>query len=286
MTVPARSSSLADREFSLEDRHFRLLQRLARQQVGIELNESKREMIYSRLVRRLRALGIGGFDDYCDLLQVTDSAELGNFVNAITTNVTSFFREPHHFDFLADQAIPTLLTNRATPRLRLWSAACSTGQEPYSIAATLATTIGTERQVDWKVLATDVDTDAVTTAAIGRYPASELPDRAVLGERAGWFRTGAGGQVEVDQVVRERVRFATLNLMGHWPMKGPIDVIFCRNVTIYFSVETQRQLFMRFAQLLAPDGYIMIGHSESLLHSPDLFTAVGRTIYQRVGTAG
>ena len=285
MTASSAPDGVASREFPLGDDQFKVLQELARTQVGIELGDNKREMVYGRLVRRLRILGLNGFDAYCELLTNGDPDELGNFVNSITTNVTAFFREPHHFDFLAETAVPALLANRSEPRLRIWSAACSTGQEPYSIAATVASALGTGPEVDWKILATDVDTDAVNRADAGHYPASELPDRAAVGDRARWFSRMADGRIEPVQAIRDRVRFRQLNLMGDWPMRGPLDVIFCRNVTIYFSVETQRRIFTRFAELLAPDGYVMIGHSESLLHSTDLFTQAGRTIYKKCATS-
>lgn len=278
------ATSTAEREFRLEDRHFEYFQTLARQQAGIELNDSKRELVYGRLARRLRALGLADFDGYLELLTANGSDELVNFLNAITTNVTSFFREQHHFEFLRDEALPRLMERRsAKRRLRIWSAACSTGQEPYSIAVTMAGALPTNQTWDWRILATDIDRTALSRAAAGVYDAADIPDLGSFGDRNRWFPPvpGGGTTVRAADALRDMIYFRPLNLMDPWPMKGPIDVIFCRNVVIYFSKETQRKLFARFAEVLAPDGYVFIGHSESMLHSADLFESVGRTIYRR-----
>jgi chemotaxis protein methyltransferase CheR len=273
-------ASQSNREFKFEDRHFELLRKLAREQVGIELNDTKRALVYGRLTRRLRALELDNFDQYCALLQDPNSKERGEFVNSITTNVTAFFREPHHFDFLTETALPTLMANRPDRRLRMWSAAASTGCEPYSIAATTAAVLEQNRGWDCKILATDIDSQALAKGEAGIYPAQDVPED--LGPHARWFNQGPDGNYRMHQKLREMLFFRELNLMGQWPMRGKMDVIFCRNVVIYFSVETQRRLFQRFFQMMAPDGYMFIGHSESMLHSTDLFKMVGRTIYQPV----
>ncbi|MDG2113351.1 MAG: protein-glutamate O-methyltransferase [Actinomycetota bacterium] len=274
-------------EFSLEDRHFRYFQTLARDAAGIELNESKRELVYGRLARRLRALGLTSFDDYLGLVDAEGAPERINFINAITTNVTSFFRENHHFDFLAEEALPQLMRSRAsTRRLRIWSAACSTGQEPYSIAITMARSMPVDQGWDYRILATDIDGGAVADAQVGIYDARELAGLPEAGDQRRWFRPVAGNQgtrYQVEEAVQRSIYFRVLNLMEPWPMQGPIDVIFCRNVVIYFSKETQRKLFSRFAEILAPDGYLFIGHSESMLHAADLFELVGRTTYRPKG---
>lgn len=274
------------KEFAFEDRHFELLRSLASSEVGIQLSDAKRELLYGRLARRLRELKLGGFDEYCELLQAPGSSERVEFVNAITTNVTSFFREPHHFDFLRDEALPALMANRSNNRrLRLWSAAASTGQEPYSIAMTMAEALPAASAWDAKLLATDIDSNAVARGQRGVYRAGELPDLSSLGQRRKWFQPlqtagSESGDVQMAPALQEMIYFRVLNLMEPWPMQGPIDVIFCRNVVIYFSEETQRRLFARFAEILSPDGYLFIGHSESILHSAHLFETVGRTIYK------
>lgn len=277
-------SAVADQskqEFEFEDRHFELLRKLAREHVGIELNETKRALVYGRLTRRLRALELDGFDAYCALLQRPNSPERGEFVNSITTNVTAFFREPHHFEYLTDVALPTLMANRPNRRLRMWSAAASTGPEPYSIAATTARVLERDQDWDCKILATDIDSESLGKGETGIYSAQDVPDD--LGPHRRWFNQTPDGKYSMHQTLREMLFFRELNLMGQWPMQGKMDVIFCRNVVIYFSVETQRRLFQRFAEMIAPDGYLFIGHSESMLHSTDLFHMVGRTIYQPCG---
>lgn len=282
-TLPDR----AEREFPYEQRHFDSLRALAREEAGIELADHKRELVYGRVCRRLRELRLTGFDEYVALVTPKGSPERPNFVNCITTNVTAFFREGHHFTFLQDEALPQLMKSRQTSRrLRIWSAACSTGQEPYSIAITMARAM--ERLAypwDWKVLATDIDSNVVARAEAGVYGVGEIPgyDQA---EMRRWFQRADGptpdgsARVQVNDALRKAVYFRVLNLFHHWPMQGPIDVIFCRNVVIYFSKEDRRALFDRFAQIMAPDGYLFIGHSESMLDGTDQFEQVGRTIYR------
>lgn len=283
VTLPER----ADREFPYEQRHFDSLRALAREEAGIELADHKRELVYGRVCRRLRELRLASFDDYVALVTPKGSPERPNFVNCITTNVTAFFREGHHFTFLHDEAIPQLMKTRQTSRrLRIWSAACSTGQEPYSIAITAARAM--ERLAypwDWKVLATDIDSNVVARAQAGVYGVNEIPGYEQA-EMRRWFHRADGTtpegvtRVQVDDALRKAVYFRVLNLFHHWPMQGPIDVIFCRNVVIYFSKEDRRALFNRFAQIMAPDGYLFIGHSESMLDGTDQFEPVGRTIYR------
>lgn len=284
-TVPSPTPTPTGREFHFDAAHFQLVRSLAFRLAGIELKESKEELVYGRLARRLRTLGLDNFDDYCALLQRDDSPELSSFINSITTNVTSFFRESHHFDYLRDQALPKLAASRPDRRLRIWSAACSTGQEPYSIAATMASAAGDSsgRRLDCKILATDIDSDALAQGEAGIYSGSGVPSPEELGPHATWFSPTRDGRQQISPVLRNMIYFRRLNLMAPWPMTGKMDVIFCRNVVIYFSVETQRKLFKRFAEILAPDGYIFIGHSESMLHSADLFTLVGKAVYQPTG---
>lgn len=277
----------AEREFPYTQRHFDSLRALAREEAGIDLADHKRELVYGRVCRRLRELRLDGFDAYVALVTPKGSPERRNFVNCITTNVTAFFREGHHFTYLQDEALPQLMkTRQATRRLRIWSAACSTGQEPYSIAITMARTM--ERMTypwDWKVLATDIDSNVVDRAQAGVYGANEIPGFEQA-EMRRWFQRAdgtaldGGPRVQVNEALRRAMYFRVLNLFHPWPMQGPIDVIFCRNVVIYFSKEDRRALFNRFAQIMAPDGYLFIGHSESMLDGTDQFEPVGRTIYR------
>ncbi|MEZ5235623.1 MAG: protein-glutamate O-methyltransferase CheR [Acidimicrobiia bacterium] len=275
-------TSIAEqREFAFDRRHFQLLRTVARDEAGIDLNDSKDSLVYGRVVRRIRELGLSSFDEYCALVAAKRSSERSEFINCITTNVTAFFREPHHFSFLRDEALPELMAERAgSRRLRLWSAACSTGQEPYSLAMTVADAV--PDTWDCKILATDIDSNVVAYAERGVYTPRELA--GVGPEHRRWFRPADEADPSAMQIspkLQRSMYFRVLNLMEPWPMRGPLDVIFCRNVIIYFSAETQHRLIDRFAQLLAPDGYLVIGHSESILHAPDRFEALGRTIYRR-----
>lgn len=280
--APAGEST---QEYRFTDAHFNQLRALVGKYAGISLNDTKRQLVYGRLARRIRALGLHGFDAYCDLVSDADSVEIEEFINAITTNLTSFFRENHHFECLAQTVVPELLkTNAASRRIRVWSAGCSTGEEPYSIAMTLLEALGGKNGWDVKILATDIDSNVVATASAGVYPANR--QQGVGDARLKrWFApsAGPGGALRVKDEVRELIRFAPLNLMGEWAFKGPFDVIFCRNVVIYFDKATQGRLFGRYADVLARHGYLFIGHSETMFGNCDRFELYGRTIYRLAG---
>lgn len=275
---------LNEREFGFTDRHFQFLRRLVGEHAGINLSEAKRELVYGRITRRIRALNLDGFDEYCALLEESPDGEIGNFINAITTNLTSFFREEHHFEFLRDTLVPTWLKTSSRPRVRLWSAGCSTGEEPYSLAMTLRESMPATALGDVALLATDIDTNVLAHAEAGIYDASRVESlpKARLQQ---WFRRGRGPNADRVRVVPElqsMIRFRQLNLMQDWPVRGPFDVIFCRNVVIYFDKPTQRRLFARFAEKLAPRGYLIIGHSETLYNVSEAFELVGRTVYRKL----
>lgn len=283
----AAQSVDAPQEYAFTDAHFDLLRKLVGKYAGISLNDTKRQLVYGRLARRIRAMNLSGFDAYCELVRDEDSPEIENFINAITTNLTSFFRENHHFECLAQQVVPTLLkTNAASRRIRIWSAGCSTGEEPYSIAMTLHEALAGVQGWDVKILATDIDSNVVATAAAGVYPANR--QQGVSEARMKRFFTGAGGasgNMRLKDEVRSMIRFAPLNLMEQWPFKGPFDVIFCRNVVIYFDKETQGRLFGRYADVLARHGYLFIGHSETMFGTCTRFDLIGRTTYRLAGVA-
>jgi len=272
------------REFSFTDGDFEFIRHLVAEQTGINLSEGKREMVYGRLARRLRERGIGSFAEYCKLLE-GDDGEIIHLVNAITTNLTSFFRENHHFEYLRNTVLPELLDhNRHSRRLRIWSSGCSTGEEPYSIAITLKETLPANHGWDVKILATDIDTNVLDRARRGVYAQDgvrNLPPERV--QR--WFRRGAGtnaGKVQINPALQELIRFRQLNLMSEpWPMKGRFDVIFCRNVVIYFDKPTQKRLFARYAQVLDARRHLFIGHSETLFQICDEFELVGNTVYRK-----
>jgi chemotaxis protein methyltransferase CheR len=273
-------------EFALSDAQFNRICELVRDHTGIALSEAKRQMVYGRLVRRLRALKLDGFGDYVSLLERADPIELQEFTNAITTNLTSFFREGHHFDYLAEQLLPECEARiRQSGRLRVWSSACSTGEEPYSIAMVLREQEKRLTGVDARILATDLDSSVLATGAAGVYPEERL--KGVSPERVAQFFEHEGeeqqGSVKVADSLRQLITFKQLNLMHDWPMRGPFDAIFCRNVVIYFDQETKRTLFERMAQLQPPGAILFLGHSETLYRVSDQYELIGRTIYRRTG---
>ncbi len=278
LAVPATPR---EREFVLRDEEFAAIRALVRQHTGISLSPAKRELVYSRLVRRLRKLGLPSFSAYLSRLEAGDPVEFEEFTNALTTNLTAFFRESHHFDFLANTVLPALAErNAATRRIRIWSAGCSTGEEPYSIAMTLLENTANLRGWDIRVLATDLDSNVVAHAAHGLYR-EERFEKMPAARRQRWFTALPDGQWQAKRELQEMVRFKGLNLMNDWPMRGQFDVIFCRNVVIYFDKETQRTLFSRMARLQRPGDWLLIGHSESLFKVSDQYQLVGKTIYRR-----
>ena len=265
-------------EFSLSEREFSRIKARVYAVAGISLSNAKRTLVLSRLSKIVRALGLPSFDAYVDYLERNGSAQDGQeFVNALTTNLTRFYREDHHFEHLRSY-VGTLMAERPRgTRLRIWSAGCSTGQEPYTIGMDLLAAFPELKRWDFKILATDIDTAVIAKAAGGVYPESELG--GLSAERARPFERGEG-TIRVPASVRELVSFKPLNLIGPWPMKGPFDAIFCRNVAIYFDKPTQGEVFGRFSKLLAPEGFLYIGHSENLGSGGEGFRLVGKTIYQ------
>lgn len=273
-----------EHEFEFTDAEFKRLREIVHARTGIALSEAKRELVYGRLARRLRKLKLASFAEYCLLVEGGESAELQELTNAITTNLTSFFREGYHFEQLAQEALPQIESKRAaTRRLRLWSAGCSTGEEPYSLSVVLREAAPRLAHWDVKLLATDIDSKVVATASEGVYAAERF--KGVPNERVrNWFPQvpGRSGFYGASDELKSLITFKQLNLLDPWPMKGPFDVIFCRNVVIYFDKATQRRLFDRMAELQEPGGWLFIGHSENLLNVTRRYKLVGRTVYRRV----
>lgn len=269
---------------SISEADFQYIQAITAEHTGIQITEQKRSMVLGRLAKRVRILGLSSIAAYCDRVRNCPERELTELISALTTNVTAFFREAHHFVFLAERIIPELLVrNAATRRIRIWSAGCSSGEEPYSIAMTVLEAIPAGQFWDFKVLATDLDQQVIDIGREGVYRSDRL-DPIVPERRRRWFRRAAGAPTDRIQVVdelREYVRFVPLNLMGRWPMRGPFDVIFCRNVIIYFDKERKERLIERFADLVAVGGHLIIGHSESLYGLTDSFRPIGKTIYRK-----
>jgi chemotaxis protein methyltransferase CheR len=278
------STQQVEHEFELTDSEFKRLRDLVHARTGIALSDAKRELVYGRLARRLRKLKLASFAQYCQLVESGESAELQELTNAITTNLTSFFRENYHFEQLAVEALPQVESKRcAARRIRLWSAGCSTGEEPYSLAIVMREALAHLPGWDIKLLATDIDSKVVATAAEGEYAQERFKD--VPAERVrNWFRNvpGRPGYCAASAELKALITFRQLNLLDPWPMKGPFDIIFCRNVVIYFDKATQRGLFDRMADLQEPGGWLFIGHSENLLNVTRRYKLVGRTVYRRV----
>ena len=276
-------SGLQRTQFPLGEGEFSTIVRLVREETGIVLSAQKRDLVYGRLAKRLRAMGLSDFSEYCELLESEDGeAERRNMVNAITTNLTGFFREPHHFEFLGDTVLAELKEQASVSRrLRIWSAGCSSGEEPYSIAMTVRDKLGAGPNWDAKILATDIDTNMVAHAKAGRYDASRMSTVSAEYRRR-FFRKADEGHVVAADDLKELITFNPLNLFDPWPMRGPFNVIFCRNVVIYFSKDDQRTLFARYADFLVPGGWLFVGHSETLYGVSDRFRHLGRTIYQKV----
>ncbi|HEX6636805.1 MAG TPA: protein-glutamate O-methyltransferase CheR [Steroidobacteraceae bacterium] len=282
--MPASLATITG-DFHLSQAEFDRIRVLVREHTGISLSESKRQLVYGRLARRLRALRLDNFSDYIELLERGEPAELQEFTNAVTTNLTSFFREPHHFEFLGHEMLPEALKrNAGLRRLRIWCCAASTGEEPYSIAMVLRE--AQEKITGWdvKLLATDLDSNVLATGQRGLYARERFNGMAP--KRVGRFfsevKDGKEARLSATQELRSLITFKQLNLMSEWPMKGPFDAIFCRNVIIYFDKETQRALFERMAALQRPGDFLFLGHSESLYRVSERYELIGRTIYRRL----
>lgn len=267
-----------DREFQFTDKDFEAVRVLIYNHAGISLNASKRDMVYSRLARRLRATGIDTFSGYLKLLESNDEAEWQAFTNALTTNLTSFFREQHHFPILAEHARKL----KGRHPLNLWCSASSTGEEPYSMAMTMVEAFNTYTP-PVQIIATDLDTNVLEKAERGIYSMDRL-EKMSTDKVKKFFLKGSGKQegfARVRPELRNMITFRQINLLDdNWPLRPPFDAIFCRNVMIYFDKKTQHQILTKFVPLLRPDGLLFAGHSESFHHAADLFKLIGNTVYQ------
>lgn len=265
------------REFHFTDQDFERVRKLIYVHAGINLSEAKKDMVYSRVGRRLRATGLKSFSEYLAYLESNDENEWEAFVNSLTTNLTSFFREPHHFPILAEH-IRSLKRRRS---IMLWCCAASTGEEPYTMAMTMVDVFDSYTP-PVRILATDLDTHVLEKAQAGVYSMErieKLPPHILKK----FFLKGTGnnaGYVQVRQELRDMITFRQLNLLDDkWPIKGPFDAIFCRNVMIYFDKPTQYNILQKFVPLMHRDALLFAGHSESFQHAADLFRIQGRTVY-------
>ncbi|BFT32336.1 chemotaxis protein CheR [Alteromonas sp. D210916BOD_24] len=273
--MPAPLNAAAQREFTYRRDDFVRVKEMLFSKAGISLSDSKDALVYSRLSRRLRTLKMDSFTQYLDYVVKSDN-ELEHFINALTTNLTAFLRESHHFD-----ALSQYLKNNPNCK-RIWCAASSTGEEPYSIAMTVAATLGTFN-TDISIIATDIDSNVLQTAQNGIYPI-ELTKQLPHSYKTQFLYRGKGshkGKVKVVDELKKMVRFEPLNLTSdHWGVSGPLDVIFCRNVMIYFDKNTQKNILQRMVKMLKPNGMYVAGHSENFSMYPELVTPMGKTIYR------
>ncbi|HXK55101.1 MAG: protein-glutamate O-methyltransferase [Gammaproteobacteria bacterium] len=273
------------REFAFTQRDFDYLREIANRRTGIVVGEDKFDMFYSRLSRRVRKLGLRSFSDYCELIRTEPSeCEVLELINSITTNLTSFFRENHHFDYLKQRVLPELVErNRMARRINVWSAGCSTGEEPYSIAISMREALPDIEEWQIGLLASDIDSRVLAQAASAVYPMDRINGISQPCLRR-WFQKGRGGNsgmVRVKPEVSKMVKFRQVNLMDSWSLEAPLDVIFCRNVIIYFDKRSKAILMNRYADALHDGGFLFIGHSESLFRLTDRFELIGNTVYRK-----
>ncbi|MGI6851759.1 CheR family methyltransferase [Mesorhizobium sp. 1B3] len=279
------AAALVPGEYLLTVSDFRQIAAILHDDAGISLSESKAALVYARLAKRLRVLGLSSFRDYCAIVSNGNAVdERQKLVAALTTNVTKFFREKHHFDHLRQKVLPGLIERaRKGGRVRIWSAGCSNGQEAYSAALVILQMMPDVLDYDFKLLASDIDPNMIAEGRIGAYAESAIEDvPAELRNR--WLsRSRDGGETrwQVAEEARQLVAFRELNLFARWPMKRPFDVIFCRNVAIYFDKDKQADLWARFAGVLVPGGHLYIGHSERISGpAADIFVNDGITTWR------
>lgn len=271
-----------EREFQFTRDDFDYLRKLVTENTGIIADEDKYTMYYSRLARRVRKLGLTDFAQYRNYLNKNRDTEIIELVNSVTTNLTSFFRENHHFEFLKETIVP-MLKKRGDRKVRIWSAGCSTGEEPYSIAISLAQAIPEYKSWDIRILATDLDSNVVKKASSAVYDDNRVDgiDNTMLKK---YFKKGKdsnAGFVKVNPELVNLIEFRQLNLLHNWPITDKMDFIFCRNVVIYFDKPTKNKLVERYADQMQDDAYLFMGHSESLFKSTERFKLLGKTIYQK-----
>lgn len=266
------------REFHFTTHDFERVRRLIYDHAGISLNSSKQDMVYSRLSRRLRATGLNSFGEYLAFVESGDPVEWEEFTNALTTNLTSFFREAHHFPIFAEH----IQKQKGRHPITVWCAAASTGEEPYSLAITVTEALNSLTP-NAKIIASDLDTHVLEKAASGVYGMDRI-EKIPPEKTRRFFLKGSGGregQVRVRKELRAMITFRQMNLLDdEWSIRGPFDAIFCRNVMIYFDHETQYRILEKFVPLLQPDGLLFAGHSESFHHASNLFKPCGKTVYR------
>ena len=279
-------AALGIKTYPLNERDFNAIRDLVKEKTGISLGLHKRDLVVSRLAKRLRMLELDSFREYINILRDDpDGEEIVHMINRITTNKTDFYREKHHFDYLSEKLLPALYEQGEASgrrRLRVWSSASSSGEEPYTIAITMSEFFQNRRGWDWKILATDLDTTMLNKASKGEYEERLLEPvpKAILNRYFNRLGKGPGATYKVTPALREKVLFRKFNLMRpSYPFKVQLDFIFCRNVLIYFENKEKLDIVTKMHHVLAPGGHIFVGHSESLMMAKSLYDYVGTTIY-------
>lgn len=269
--------NVASANIVLSDQHFQRVIEIAATEAGLAIPETKKSLVQSRVARRMRTLGLSDCGEYLDSLP-GNSTETQHFISALTTNVSHFFREAHHFEYIREK----VLTKTTSKRLRFWSAGCSNGQEPYSLAMEIIKSVPNAGKMDVLILATDIDDTVLEKASRGIYSETEI-EGVPEPDRKRFLTRQQNGQYQINEELRKLVRFRKLNLNSpNWPMKGPFDAILCRNVVIYFSDETQNLLWPRFRNLLGTSGSLLLGHSERIVDVEGMgFQVAGVTTYQK-----
>jgi chemotaxis protein methyltransferase CheR len=273
---------------ALSDKLFQQFSELVYKECGINLHDGKRELLQARLNKRLRATGIGCYREYYDFIQnPNNGSEVVHFLDSISTNLTYFFREPKHFQYLEQISLPALIREKnqqSSKRIRIWSAGCSTGEEPYSLAMVVSSHLSDLQRWDFRILATDISTRVLAVAVSGVY-SEEKMTHVPKNMQQSYFtrRKGPGGEIfyEVGPQLKKIITFRRLNLQENYPFNGPFDYIFCRNVMIYFDKETQQQLIQKMSRYLGPGGCLMVGHSESLTGLSHGLSYVQPSVYRK-----
>ncbi len=273
------------REFRFTEKDFNSLRKISNKHTGIIVTDDKYDMYYSRLVKRLRKLGLKDFSSYVSYLKTSEDTEFTPFIDSITTNLTSFFREKHHFDQMKSELIPEMCQRSdISGGIKIWSAGCSTGEEPYTIAMTFAEGLENKPGVKATIMASDIDTTVLSKASNGIYDIERVKGLPVNIKKR-WFFRGKGknnGKVKVSPELQKMLEFRQVNLMESWPMKERFHLLFCRNVVIYFDRPTKMKLFDRFADQIVEGGFMILGHSESLQGLTDRFETIGKTVYRKI----
>lgn len=280
---PIPQTRTSEQEFEFQHADFSALAKLVYEKSGIVLGDHKKNMVYARLTKRLRKLKIETFAQYLSFVRSsTDETEIEHLINAITTNLTRFFREEHHFNHIRDVLIPELVKNNQH-RIRMWSAACASGQEPYSLAMTAYDALPSAERFNLKILATDLDTTMLETASRGEYDTAIHKDIPVaLRNKYTSISSKDKNTFTINKNIRNLISFNRLNLMKEWPFKGGFDAVFCRNVLIYFNNEDKKRITNQLIDKLRIGGYLYMGHAESIMNAPASIKNVGPTTYQKV----